>query len=548
LAIATYLLIAARWAPDLSEVARVVGVSPFGVDVVATASAFSSAMRSGVDPNAILAAAKVLSALGVADQSKIVIDRLSVLADPTYAPLVDELKAAKPNPRKVQELLRALQPAQLNEVQRVVGDVGRQVAIARALRQRPMVVIMSPKQGKRRRGSDNVLLAFESLLTGPSGSQPPIYVDSNRFAAAKSWAKCRCHHGDDCGAPPAEGLNGIGTEVSACQAVLAVEASENDSQGRLSAELELILPPGAAINGANLTNNYGDVFPPGGGDDVLSAQEGVAEAAFRWLAGRFDYLSGLPRLELAPRTLLVASRSRDVAVTGGALSTFNLAELRGRGLSIVGQCPNQDFQAGLEHVLRSKEDIVGRLAADGTRLRVPKLTLEQDGRYGCVARLEHGGHDLLRLSGLVSESPWREAGAGVGNDLLAYYQPQVPAHSRWPRASTALVLSGLPQLSDDRPSNNGLGWGLAATDLALLAAGVFTVAVSVDQRNSFSDSSEPAQIDRANRYLHVGTVLLSAVLVERIFSGIAYGFGWWDANDSRSGQPRQEALASPGTH
>ncbi len=92
-----------------------------------------------------------------------------------------------------------------------------------------------------------------------------------------------------------------------------------------------------------------------------------------------------------------------------------------------------------------------------------------------------------------------------------------------PSAARAMIVSGLPQLSDSDPSNDGRGKLLAGVDLGMTAVGLSLVGGSVIARY-YSESPEQS-LDTANVLLGSGLTLLGLVLTERIVSGVSY---WLD--------------------
>jgi len=85
-------------------------------------------------------------------------------------------------------------------------------------------------------------------------------------------------------------------------------------------------------------------------------------------------------------------------------------------------------------------------------------------------------------------------------------------------AGLAFLVSGLPQLTDAKPDNNGLGWGLLVTDLALLSTSVVAGGLALKYRHDYSLEQEMKQLDNANTALGVSITALSMMVGERILN------------------------------
>jgi len=334
----------------------------------------------------------------------------------------------------------------------------------------------------------------------------------------------------------------------ACGALLEVSVLPEGAEYRVEAKLTFVLPPDVLSRSANEqapTRLHSEPRPfsipafdaacnsSGGRDKAVQAL--LDEVAARY--SRFG--SGMILEKEVPacvaRTCHCGVRVNADPVPGARPPAIPA------GLRFIGSCGPPAFVATVKDGLRHASNLVGQIVDEKNGSGVPQLLFSISGG-DCTANLSVNQTpawsakafvDTKAPCGRAPEEIWSSAGQDVADQLLTFYRsklpielggpPPPPPDPGWAHASQALVLAGLPWLTDGLQTK-GDGWALAASiaDAVLLASSVAAIAYSTHLREQYAtlDTESRSGYDT---FRTVGIVLGGTVVVGRLVSFFLYG-------------------------
>jgi len=312
-----------------------------------------------------------------------------------------------------------------------------------------------------------------------------------------------------------------------CGPVLGVEMIQDADRARGVATLKSISPAAAGL--AQVKTEEVPIEPfstraEDAGQQVDAAQTLANRLAVKYLALRGAAVAEQHVLDLQP--------ARYCGVTVSIDSDFASRPPNSAVFAIRDGCQNSELVAGFRSTastFRGVKEIkllqVGSSADPGVPIVELDAHRPQDGIAKCAASLTVNGKPMYSMAAFVDSKQecsgddrslqWRHAGEQLATQLGVFYAQPASQSSRagspWWHAA---LISGARHLES---SSGRSGWGWAAADIGLLAAGVVFSQLSVSARNDAAMSHRG--VEKANALLGIGIASFGLVVPLRALSG-----------------------------